>query len=114
MAKVSSIRLYSDQIERLKKSKKFVDVIDCAVARYESGELQLKFRDNEPSKEILEPISIRRKFSYSGKEMRAILDAHFNTPRKKLEQDLEKAIKEVDALMSYYTKQNYIIDSREN
>ena len=113
MAAVSSIRLYSDQIERLKRSKKFVDVIDCAIARYKAGEFQLVFRDNESSKEVLEPVSVRRQFSYSGKEIRAILDGHFRTPRKKLEQDLEKATKEVDALMAFYTKQDYIIDNRE-
>lgn len=112
MAKVSSVRFYSDQIARLKKSKNFVDIIDCAIKRYDAGELNLVFRGENYGK-AMETLSVRRKFPYSGEKLRAILDAHFNTPRERLEKDLENASKEVDALMAFYTGQKYILDSKD-
>lgn len=102
---VTSIRLYSDQVERLKNTNRYVSVLDSAIRRYESGELILKHRDIESE---LIPLSIRRQFKYSADKIREILDAHFNTPIS-LEDQISQADKEIESLMKYYCSRPYYI-----
>ena len=106
MPNVSSIRLYKSQIDILKKSKGYGSkVITFALKRLRNGEITQKaITLDEP----LLPYSVRIDLPYSDKDIREILQAHFDNPKDR-SKEIEMCDKEVDYLMSLYTGRPYLL-----
>ena len=103
MPKVTSINLYKDQVEKLKRtigSK----VIDFAIKRYKRHDFELVDRTENFETEIY---AIRLKSDYDSETIRKILDAHFQNPYDR-SCEIERLDKEIDDLLRFYTSRKYV------
>ena len=93
---MSSMRLRPDQVEALKRFERPADVIHCAVRRWLKGEIVIgnNRKKENGAKLLLFPIW-RKPDGLRDDEIRAILDAHLQTPI-----DYSKQIAENDRLIA--------------
>lgn len=78
---MSSIRLRPDQVEALKRLERPADAIHCAVRRWRKGEIVIGNGEKRKRSEKLLLFPIWKKPpGLRDDEIRAILDAHFQTP----------------------------------
>lgn len=93
---MSSMRLRPDQAEALKRFDRPADVIHCAVRRWRKGEIVIgnDNKNKRSEKLLLFPIW-KKPAGLSDEQIRAIIDAHLQTPI-----DLSKQIAENDRLIA--------------
>ena len=111
-----NIRLYPDQVERLKSGKySGVAVLRYAYKRYCRGDFgrivvqnngKKKDRENVPH---LESFTIRQRFPVSDALLREILRKHWEIPDKVLAAEKARAEAEVEELFLAYTGKEYIL-----
>lgn len=93
---MSSIRLRPDQVEALKRLERPADAIHCAVRRWRAKQIVIGNGEKRERGEKLLLFPIWRKpEGLSDEQIRAILDAHLQTPI-----DLSKQIAENDRLIA--------------
>ncbi|MBS1369760.1 MAG: hypothetical protein HPZ91_07355 [Lentisphaeria bacterium] len=105
---MSSVRLYARQIQRFAPGTGAL-VIACAVRRYQAGEIVIQpGRHADEPGNVLQLFPIRRKPPFADSLLRDILDAHFDTPRAKLELEIQQ----LDRIIAEMFRQlpSYIIE----
>lgn len=93
---MSSVRLRTDQIERLRKSGNAAAVIRYAVMRYKRGDFP-GLRASRKKTGKLAVLSIWKEIpGISGAKLRAIIDAHFSKPDAVRLAEIDREIAELD------------------
>lgn len=98
---MSSVRLRTDQIAKLRKSGNGAAIIRYAVARYKSGKLPVPEDYATMPQGCLHIYAVWRKpEGITDMLLRAILDAHFTTPDVERQQELERSIAHLDKIIA--------------
>ena len=109
-----SVRLYLDQIERLRDSGCGAEIIRQAVARYRRGELVVKMREKMPKGAILPRFPLgKAPEGIDCATLRAILDAHFATPlpdAAENDREIARLDREINLHFKELQKQEYILE----
>ena len=92
-----NVRLWPDQIERLRASGNAAATIRHAVMRYRRGDFKRKLRNREAKRGIrMGTISLWKDPGIKADKLRAVLDAHFSTPDAVLRAKCEAEIAELN------------------
>lgn len=115
-----NVRLFPDQVERLKKSVNGAEVIRIAFDRYKRGDFgrivvrkakKGKERSNVPH---LQSYPVRKRLPVTDALLREILRRHWETPdtarRAKIAAEIARLDAEIDELMKAYTGVPYITE----
>ena len=109
-----SVRLYPDQIDRLRAAGCGAEIIRQAVARYRRGELVVKMRDSVPRGAILPRFPLGKiPEGIDCATLREILDAHFATPlpdAAENDREIARLDREINLYMRELDKQEYILE----
>ena len=117
-----NVRLWPDQIERLRASGNAAATIRHAVMRYRRGDFKRKLRNREAKRGIrMGTISLWNDPGIKADKLRAILDAHFLIPDAVLQAyckaEISKRNAEIEEMMSLYAirpDRAYIITDTED
>ena len=97
---MSSIRLRADQIARLRKDGYAARCIDYAIRRWRRGDFEITPARREPGAEPLQVFPIWKKpEGVTDAELRAVLDAHWSTPDKVLQEQCDREIAYWDGII---------------
>ncbi len=112
---MASVRLYPDQIERLRSKANSAAVIRSAVQRWRKGKIVIgAAARREKGQNILQVFPIWKKVNgVSDELLRQILDAHFVTPNKELEAEIAWWDKIIAEEMALIPKEPFIIIEEE-
>ena len=92
-----NVRLWPDQIERLRATGNAAATIRYAVMRYRRGDFKRKLRNREVKRGIrMGTISLWKDPGVKPDQLRAILDAHFKTPDAVRLAEIDREIAELD------------------
>ena len=117
-----NVRLYPNQVERLKKSGNGASIIRYAFDRFKRGDfgdivVQNKANERKEQTVPLESFSIRQRFPINDALLREILRLHWQMPDTQREARINAEISSLDAeiagLFKAYANINYIEEKTE-
>lgn len=92
-----NVRLWPDQIERLRATGNAAATIRYAVMRYKRGDFKRKLRNREAKRGIrMGTISLWNDPGIKADKLRAVIDAHFLIPDAVRHAEIDREIAELD------------------
>ena len=107
-----SVRLYPDQIDRLRASGCGAEIIRQAVRRWLAGEVVLSHTSRRKGQKVLQ-FNLKHVQGVDCATLRAILDAHFATPlpdAAENDREIARLNREIGLYFKELEKQEYILE----